>query len=185
MAIADFNAAIESNRSVGSNSNLADAYIERGRIEYLKADYDAALLDFLHTQDSDDQKGKGYGLLWLYLAELGSGKDATTDLRNRITQYDVKQWPGPIIQVMLGDIKPEDIIIPAYPATWPRERQEAAAHCELAYYLGEVSLIKKDNIEASKQFQSAIDSGVKDYTEYWLATYELSHLNGTQAQSQN
>jgi len=151
-----------------------DIYFTHGRVAYLIGNDAMALADFAKTATL--HPGNSYYLLWRYLAELRTGRDAATDLREGAGQIDPGVWPGPIIRVLLGDLAPGDVKPPAFPVRWSAADQAAGAHCELDFYQAEVHLLRGERDQAHQLFQAAVDTGVKEYVEYRAATMELGRM---------
>jgi lipoprotein NlpI len=167
-ALADYNQSISrGNRGHG-------AYIGRGRVEFLRGDYAAAIADLAKAADID--RSDGYAVLWLYLAEAHAGQSASAQLRRRAEQMDLKAWPGPIVRALLGDANPEQVEPPPQPETWSEAIRRAGAQCELSYYLGEVKLLQHQDGKAAALFRAAIATDIKEYVEYNAAAYELQRL---------
>jgi lipoprotein NlpI len=167
-ALADYN------ESISRDNRNHVAYVGRGRVELLRGDYAAAIADLGKAVDID--RTDGYAVLWLYLAEARAGQSAATQLRQRTGQMDLNAWPGPILRVLLGDAKPEQVEPPQRPETWPAEIRKAGAQCELSYYLGEVRLLQHQDAKAAALFQATIATDMKEYIEYRAAAYELQRL---------
>lgn len=167
-ALADYN------QSISRDSRSRAAYVGRGRVEFLRGDYAAAIADL--TKAADIDRSDGYAVLWLYLAEARAGQSTPAQLRQRAGQMDLKAWPGPILRVLLGDAKAEQVEPPQQPATWPEAIRKAGAQCELSYYLGEVKLLQHQDAKAAALFRAAIATDVKEYVEYRAAAYELQRL---------
>jgi lipoprotein NlpI len=167
-ALADYN------QSIGRDSRSYGAYMGRGRVEFLRGDYAAAIADL--TKAADIKRSDGYAVLWLYLAEARAGQSAPAQLRQRAEHMDLKAWPGPILRALLGDAKPEQVEPPQQPETWSEEIRRAGAQCELSYYLGEVKLLQHQDAKAAALFRAAIATDMKEYVEYRAASYELRRL---------
>lgn len=164
-AFADFSEAVK------RDDHLARAYFGRGRVEFMRGDTAAAASDF--TKAFDGNPADYYPLLWLYLAQARAGKDAAAELRRRAAQLDLAKWPGPIVQVYLGDLAPEKVKPPQQPAAWSEAEQKAGSDCELSFYVGELRLAKGERARAAALFKTALDSGIREYIEYAAAAYEL------------
>lgn len=165
-ALADYGEA------VNRDGHLARAYFGRGRVEYFRGDMGAAEADLARAVEAD--AADYYPLLWLFLAQSrGNGKDAAVELRHRASQLDLSKWPGPIIQVLLGDLAPERVKPPSQPPAWSDAERKAGGDCELSFYLGELRLAKGERARAVALFKTAIASGIREYIEYAAASYEL------------
>jgi lipoprotein NlpI len=159
--------------------DLLQAYLGRARAELLSGDPTTALADAKKAAEIDATNG--YPLLWLYIVERrsgSSGKDASTALRERSAKLNLQTWPGPIIQVLLGDRSAEQIPSPAQPAAWPEATRKAVGQCELSFFLGEARLASGERDRAMALFRAAVDTGMKEYVEYNAAAFELQRIGG-------
>jgi lipoprotein NlpI len=167
-ALTDYSEAIR------RDDSLSFAYAGRGRVEFLTGDFAAAITDL--TKAADGDASNKYTLLWLFLAQLRTGKDAVAELQRHASQMDLKQWPGPIIQIFLGELRPEQVQPPALPAAWDEAAQKAGANCEVSFYTAELSLAKKQRDRAVSLFKASVNTGVAEYIEYRAAGYELERM---------
>ena len=169
LAIADYGQAIQRN---GQNDR---AYANRGRALFLKGDAAQAVGDF--RKAAELAPADLYHALWLYLAETEAGQDAAGDLRERIGQLPLARWPGPLVRVFLGEVKPEQVpAASATPAAWSAADRAAAAACERAFFLGELYQLRGQKDQAIASFQAAVATHVQEYIEYHAAQAELARL---------
>ncbi|HEV2676325.1 MAG TPA: tetratricopeptide repeat protein [Aliidongia sp.] len=169
LAIQDFDQAI------ARNERAATAYAGRGRSLFLKGDAIGAVSDFRKASElaPDDL----YDALWLYLAETESGQDGAGNLRGRMPQLPMTRWPGPLVRVLLGDIKPEQVQpAPPEPAGWSAADRQAGAACELAFFTGELHRLQGRKDQAIAAFRAALATHVLEYVEYPAAEAELARL---------
>lgn len=167
-AIADFGEAIR------RDDHDQEAYAARGRTYFMNGKLDSALADFdkigeLRPRDT-------YYLLWLYLTELKLGKSADDGLRRRAEAFKATDWPVPIIHLLLGVAKRDDIATPNEPVRWAEDDRKAGMECEIDFYLGEQSLIRGDRDKAKTLFEAALATHVKEYVEYRAAALELERM---------
>jgi lipoprotein NlpI len=79
-----------------------------------------------------------YGALWLYLAQAHAKQDGGPSLADRSQQIDLGQWPGPLVQLYLGQLPVEGALAAAKQGD-PSYRDQHA--CEAAFYIGEFNLV--------------------------------------------
>src|SRR5258708_7384978 len=104
----DYDGAQEDlNRSVALNSDYAaDSYAYRGFFALVLGDAQKASADLAK---SAELKIWPYNALWLSLARMKanvSDNDAHSLVRNA-AQFDLAQWPGPVVKFLMGQTKPE------------------------------------------------------------------------------
>lgn len=114
----------------------------------------------------------GYNVLWLSLARAAGGV-ADTDLAQRATRVNLKQWPGPLVSLYLGQSSPE-AVQQAVEADGPdnRERDE----CEAPFYMAEWQLQQRNREAARVLLQRAVAVCPSDYIERDAAAVELRRL---------
>jgi lipoprotein NlpI len=149
-------------------------YLGRGRLSFLRGDFAKAADDFAKAADLD--QFDGYAALWLFLAQSRAGRDGIVELRRRANRVKETAWPRPIVQVMLGELRADEIGTPQHPADWSEAVRKSAAICELSFYLGELRLAKRDRIGARDYFRQAVNTGMREYVEYRAAEFELQRL---------
>jgi lipoprotein NlpI len=175
-AAQDFDHALaDLDRSIARLGEDAPRLAMRGRLAYLKGD-DAAALAAL-SKIAALKPRDNYYLLWLFLTEMRSGGDASEALRRRAAGIDLAQWPGPIIEVLLGARTPDAVSTPAVPSLWSDADRQAGAQCELAFYRGEVALLQGERAGAAQLFRAALSTGIVEYVEYNAARRELARLS--------
>ncbi|MGD0191100.1 MAG: DUF3857 domain-containing protein [Rhizomicrobium sp.] len=148
----------------------ATAYRGRGIAEYFAGKFDAASADLAKAVQLDS--GDLYSLLWLYVAETKAGKDARSDLAHRTQSGDLSAWPGPLVRVMRGDLRAQDIAMPSRDADWKTRRDE----CEKDFYLAELALLNGDTAAATGLFRRSLDTNITEFVEYKAAGVELARL---------
>lgn len=167
-SLADFSEAIR------RDEHLSLAYAGRGRAEFLTGDFAAASADLTRAADADP--ANLYSDLWLFLAQSRAGTDAVGELKRRAGKTDLKRWPGPIVQILLGNLGPDQFETPALPATWPEAARKAGANCEVSFYLGEFNFAKGRRDKAAALFRAAVRTGIQEYIEYRAAAFELDRM---------
>jgi lipoprotein NlpI len=163
-ALADFATAIQ------KKSDLAGAYQGRGRVLFRRDDFAAAAADFRRAIDLDPKQP--YYPLWLYLALAHLGGDAKGELQQRAAALDLKEWPGPIVELYLGQIAPDAVVAPDH----EREVFRLGWRLEADFYKGELLLLAGDRAAAAAAFRAGIATGVVEFIEYPQAAAELRRL---------
>jgi lipoprotein NlpI len=163
-------AIADDSEAIRHDANFVAAYLGRARSEYFAGKLDAAIADLTTALQLDSRDM--YGSLWLYIAEARAGKDAKGDLARRTQGVDLSEWPGPLIRVLRGDLKPNEVTLPVHNAAWQTKRDQ----CEEDFYEAEMFLLSGDKTSAVTLFRAAVDTGVVEYYEYLAATVELERL---------
>ena len=143
----------------------------RGILHFFIQDFQGALndeRDALQVDPSD-----AYSAIWFYLAQSRSGKDARTELSEIASGLKLASWPGPVIQLYLGQAKPDGLVSLAK-ASNPRFAVDR--ECEANFYLGERALLNGNRAEAAGLFRAAVATGAKTNFEYRGALAELGRL---------
>jgi lipoprotein NlpI/transglutaminase-like putative cysteine protease len=148
----------------------ATAYRGRGIAEYFSGKFDTASADLAKAVQLDS--GDLYSILWLYLAETKAGKDGRSDVARRTQSSDLSAWPGPLVRVMRGDLKPQDVALPSHDVAWKTKRDE----CEKDFYLAELALLNGDTATATILFRQSVDTNITEFVEYKAAGIELDRL---------
>jgi lipoprotein NlpI len=119
-----------------------------------------------------------YGVLWLYLSTSRADHSAHAGLEANAAKVKLTDWPGPVIQLYLGNMTTSEVLSAAAD---PDAQKNRELHCEAYFFLGEQALIAGRRIEAKRLFQQSIDTGVTSFVEYAGAQSELKRLQATPA----
>lgn len=149
-ALQDFSKALE------INPNYALAYQYRGNSHFISGNYDRAI--------SDLKKALGYQhdshevILQLYLARAHAGLlGARADLRSDSDRLSLSKWPGPVIEMFIGNRSPESVLQMASSVT----RYDDKIRYSLAnYYVGQHYLLSGAEGEARQYFQRTLDTEI-------------------------
>jgi lipoprotein NlpI len=167
----DWRSAIaDDTEALKHDDTSATAYRGRGIAEYFAGKFDAASVDLAKAVQFDS--GDLYSLLWLYMADTKAGKDAKADLVRRTQSGDLSAWPGPLVRVMRGDLRAQDVALPSRDTSWKTKRDE----CEKDFYLAELALLGGDTATAASLFRQSVDTNITEFVEYKAAGVELDRL---------
>jgi lipoprotein NlpI len=106
--------------------------------------------------------------MWLYLGRAKAGTDGKAELKTNAAALDLSKWPGPVIQLYLGQGTPEDVLRAA--------GSDNDHRCEYSFYVGEYRALHGDRPEALALFRSASNGCPKDFIEYVPALTEVRDL---------
>lgn len=167
-AIADHTKAIElAPRDVTSLDARAFSYYFKGDYAEAASDWRAAL------RYCDDREKTTYLQLWSFVASTRSGRESGKDLAAFLStrRRGSKQWPIPVVRMLLGEIKPEDLLRIA------NEGDEALQHkCEAHFFIAHRYLMSHDKGGAKIHFQRCLDTGVTGYREYMAAKIDIARI---------
>ena len=199
-AIQDFDQAIR------LEPNAAHAFYNRGSAYYMKIEYDRAIRDYDQSirlnpgdattflfrgfarfylaqfpaaqQDFAASTPSPYSVIWLYLARARAGQQAQDELGKNAAKFDLKVWPGPVINLYLGKATPESVLAAAKDADPKKDLQQ---HGEACFYLGQRALLRGKQDDAKRLFQQTVDTQLTAYAEYRGAQAELQRLSASPA----
>ena len=109
-----------------------------------------------------------YAAIWLYLSRAKGGADGNDELKTNSVGLNLSKWPGPVIQLYLGQSTPEDVLRAA--------GSDSDQKCEYNFYVGEYRLLRSERPEALALFRTARDGCPKDFVEYVPSLIELNDL---------
>jgi tetratricopeptide (TPR) repeat protein len=178
MQIADFARALDTlDTAVASAQTPA----ERRNSAYFRGHANLALGNFQQAADDFDTsiagqttvKGRIWGALWRYAAQVRAKRDARVVLAREFGSDDLSDWPAPIVKFLLGKLPAGELEVAA-------ESDDAAkktnGKCMAAYFIGMDSVRRGDRQRAREQFQLA-QARCPTMSEYnWAASNELKRL---------
>lgn len=165
-------AIADATEAINRDAKHASAYRARAIAEYFAGEVDAAAADWNRAAALNPRDL--YAQLWIFVTEKRQGKNAAAELARRTQGLDLSTWPGPLIRVARGDIRPDAIPMPVRTVAWQSRRDE----CERDFYLAEIALLSGDSGTAARLFRTAIATDVKEYIEYQAAGAELQRMSG-------
>lgn len=154
----------EYGEAIGINSKNSGAYFARGRLYFETQNFSAAAEDFAKAAATGD---RSYVILWLFLARAHLGDDGKRELAIWSETTPKNAWPFPLAELYLG-VGPLAKVVEA--ATTNDQK------CELAFYLGELHIVTKNEREAAQALTRAKELCPNDYVETRLARKDSQRL---------
>jgi tetratricopeptide (TPR) repeat protein len=178
MQIADFaralgtlDSAVASARTPAERRNTA--YF-RGHANMAMGNFDQAASDFdTAIAGQTTLKGRIWGVLWRYAAQVRGKQNAQAILARELGNENLYEWPGPIAKFLLGRLPAGELEVAA-------ESDDAAkktnGKCMAAYFIGMDGIRRGDKQRAREQLQLA-QARCPTVSEYnWAASNELKRL---------
>lgn len=159
-AIQDFSEAIR------LNPNTPRALLNRGIANLYAGHSSDAQQDLSRNLQFDPTDP--YAAMWLYLSRAKAGTNGKAELKTNAAGLDLSKWPGPVLQLYLGQVTPEDVLRAA--------GSDSDQKCEYDFYVGEYRVLRGERPEALALFRSARDGCTKDFIEYLPALIELKDI---------
>jgi len=163
-AIPDYNEAIR------VDPRTPRALLNRGLVNLYAGHFADAQQDF--SQNFRLDQTDLYSAIWLYLSRAKAGTDGKDELKTNTAGLNLSKWPGPVIQLYLGQSTPEDALRAA--------GSDSDQRCEYSFYVGEYRALRGERPEARTLFRSARDGCPKDFIECIPALTELKDLETQQ-----
>lgn len=127
-------------------------------------------------QAHSNERDRGYGGIWLYLASRRAGADAR-EARQVLAELgpgtEGVAWPRTVQRWLLGEIE----FKAALDATTKDVATTRSQQCELYFYAGQRALLEGQTEQAKELFRKSIDTGVVEFTEHAFAVQELARLS--------
>jgi len=170
-AIADFNVALK------LDPGYRAAQLDRGLARTKMRNWAGALVDFQRCFPLT-KGGTDYPHLftWLIHARLGQTEVANDELSAYLTtrgNLPPNDWYFKVAGHLLGSVTETDLLAAATSADAKRDRSQ---HCEAWFYAGMKRLLSGDRKTAADYFQKCVETGEKDFLEYYFAQSELKAL---------
>jgi CubicO group peptidase (beta-lactamase class C family) len=148
------------------NPNTSPALLNQGLANLYAGHYPEAQQDFSRNLQLDPTDP--YRMIWLYLSRAKAGMDGKDELKTKAAALNLSNWPGPVIQLYLGQSAPEEVLRAA--------GSDSDQKCEYSFYVGEYRALRGERPEALALFRSASDACPKDFVEYLPSVIELKDL---------
>lgn len=157
-------------KSVRPEKALID-YEGRSYAYFHKGDYHAAASDLKIVTDNLRQlKGKDvpvFPFLYLYVAKGLIGENPSPEITAYLENFDAQSWPYPLIELHLGNRRPETVLAQA---------ANDYERCEAAFFIGEFHHLRKEIDAAKVALESAAKNCGYATAERSLAVSELLRL---------
>lgn len=178
MQIADFGRALgtldSAVASAGTAGERRNASYFRGHANMAMGHFDQSANDFeASISGQTTLKGRIWGALWRYAAQVRGRHDARGTLAKDVGNENLYEWPGPIAKFLLGRLPAGELEVAA-------ESDDAAkktnGKCMAAYFIGMDAVRRGDKQRAREQLQLA-QARCPTVSEYnWAASNELKRL---------
>jgi tetratricopeptide (TPR) repeat protein len=178
MQIGDFQRALglldEALASATSPADRRTALYYRGHANFNLGRYTEAADDFDATLiDRPTLRARLGPLLWRYAAQVRSRRDARGMLAKAVGQESLDDWPGPIVQFLIGRLQAGALEVTA-------ESDDAAKRangkCPAAFFIGMDALRRGDRQRAREQLQLAQARCPTVSELNWAASSELKRF---------
>jgi tetratricopeptide (TPR) repeat protein len=162
-AASDYDAAIK------LKPDDLNAVNSRGFVNFFLGNYAAAGADFKRGAAND-----AYLAIWRHLALSRIGLADPHELAlNTVVKFDRDIWPGPVIALFLGQMKPAQILAAAQAGDARKRREQG---CEASFYLAEYALLRVEIGEAKRLFHEALQGCPAGFVEHIASEAELKRL---------
>ena len=151
--------------------DYALAFSNRGNANFYLGRFPAAVGDYERSLSIEPKKI--FRVIRLYLARERSGQDARVDLARDASNFDLTDWPGPVVSMFLGRAAPEQVLAAAKHSDQRKQREQ---NCEAYFYVGQHHLLRGNKRDAAKFFRKVLDTGITYFIEYTGAKAELDRL---------
>jgi len=156
-------------RAISLRPDLAPAIEQRGRVHFYLGNFAQSAADLQRglTLDSAD----AYGTLWLHLVRQRLRQDDSQDFATHAAFVDTTRWPAPVVQYFAGRLGADSLrALTVAPA--PGEHGQRC----VAFYLGQVALLKGELTSAQSMFEETRSSCPSELSEHKGASAELQRL---------
>lgn len=166
-AFADFD------RAVSLQEKFAGAYFNRGLAYFEQRQFTKASAEFARAAVL--QHDAVY-LLWLYLAKSRAADEIGAEAAVRAVPATAG-WQASLANYLTGKLTRDELLELAIRG--PSQTQRAQ-RCEALFFAGQKSLLERNEIEATKLLQSALQSCPKDFLESEVAAAEIRNLGASE-----
>ena len=164
-AIADFNKIIEMHPDeMWGYRFRAQAFFDDGK-------WDAAWHDFIRLAQLNPNNH--FVVLWRYIAGVRAGEKVRDQLSKDAKRLDLSKWPGPVLELFLGDRSANGVLEAAQENTFQSLEESL---CEANFYIGQYHLLNGNMIVATEHFRETLSTKITNFKEYVAAEAELRRL---------
>jgi tetratricopeptide (TPR) repeat protein len=146
----------------------------RGHANLALGNFDQAASDFdTSIAGQTTLKGRIWGALWRYAAQVRGKQNAQGALAKELGNENLYEWPGPIAKFLLGRLPAGELEVAAESDDIAKKTN---GKCMAAYFIGMDSIRRGDKQRAREQLQLA-QARCPTVSEYnWAASNELKRL---------
>jgi len=166
-------AARDLDMALGLDPKRGSAFREKGRLAFYQGDFYRASQEFSRALQSAEGDQVVYAVMWIEMALRRGEIGGQGPIGVIAAQMQPGQWPGPVVQMLAGQIEPEAAI---EAATAINPKQTLMQQCEAYFYAGQQYLIRKEPEKAKAAFQAAVATNVTEFLEYDWAVQELEQM---------
>ncbi|HEY6348442.1 MAG TPA: tetratricopeptide repeat protein [Candidatus Angelobacter sp.] len=139
----------------------ADAYRNRGQAQMNSGHLSEAQQDLSRAVELD--RSGQYNVIWLYIARAKAKASPDDELAKNAAKLDLTKWPGPIIQLFLGESTPEAVLQAASDKDSQKNKEQ---QCEANFYIAKYHAVHGQRSAALEGFRSVSESCPKNYFFY-------------------
>jgi len=166
-------AARDLDMALGLDPKRGSAFREKGRLAFYQKDFYRASQEFSRALQSAEGDQVVYAVMWIEMALRRGEIGGQGPIGVIAAQMQPGQWPGPVVQMLAGQMEPEAAI---ESATTINPKQTLMQQCEAYFYAGQHYLISKEPEKAKAAFQAAVATNVTEFLEYDWAVQELEQM---------
>ena len=159
----------ELNKAIAATPNEPRVYFLRGVVRDVGGDLEGALKDF--SEFSKLSTPDVYSALWLDIVRRKSHLPST--LKADAEKFDLSEWPGPIVAMLLGDISKETLIRNALNV---ESRYVKGRVCEALFFSAQDTVVAGNKSEALELFGRASQECPHNYIQRTAAARQLDIL---------
>jgi len=169
-ALADLDTMVASEPS-------ARMYAERGSFKWFQGQFVEAAKDYdkavsLHKEHDYDWRSPTYALVWYAIAANRVQSVNAADLAAKARNFDLDDWPGPLVSFFLGKMTPEKLYREAADGKGDVPKDQK---CEADFFTAEWKLAS-DGAAAKAQLQAVMDGCPKTLLVVRAARTDLRRI---------
>jgi len=166
-------AARDLEMALGLDPKRGSAFREKGRLAFYQRDFYRASQEFSRALRNAEGEQVVYAVMWIEMALRRGEIGGQGPIGVIAAQMQPGQWPGPVVQMLAGQMEPEAAI---EAATAINPKQTLMQQCEAYFYAGQQYLIRKEPEKAKAAFEAAVATNVTEFLEYDWAVQELEEM---------
>ncbi|GAA0570308.1 hypothetical protein [Rhizomicrobium electricum] len=169
----DFAGVRRDYEAMKTNASDVYPYKELGMLLWREGVFQEASSSFqtlLEISQNNKDQSDSYALLWYAMTEARLGRLDREKLAAYAATAAREDWPGPLMDLYLGKIKPEQV----RPVTWGAK--SAGQTCEAHFYIAEWHIAHGNGDAAKPLIADAVAKCPKGFIEYSAAKAEAARL---------